>query len=108
MSITDELTVLRQHRLNRRHDTRRRPILPHVESSLNEEHSDEHNSEGKVRWCRWLAQGAPSDEDEDRGEEKDSSKTLEEVSEYCLRSVSGSRRWGVFSIVGGAAFDLVW
>lgn len=100
--------MLRQHGLDRRHDARRGPVLPQVERSLNQEYSNEHDGEGEVSWCWRLAQGAPSDEDQDRGKEKDGSKTLEEVSEYCLGSVSGSRRWRVFSIVGGATFDLIW
>lgn len=108
LSVAYYKAVFREQVLDRVHDTRRRPVLPHVKCSLDEEHSKQDDSQGKVRRRRGLSQGSPRDKDQNCGHKEDCTEPLEEVTDYLLSIVRRGWRRGVLSIATDASFDLIW
>ena len=68
-SVAAHKTVFWQHGGDAGHDAAARPVLPSVEGCLDEEDSQQHDGQGKVRDQRRLAQWLPRYKDEDRANE---------------------------------------
>lgn len=64
VAVTNDLAAFREHGLDGCHDPRRRPVLPHVEAGLDEEHGEEDNGKREIGIRGGLSKRTPCDEDE--------------------------------------------
>jgi hypothetical protein len=70
-AVTNRKALIGQHRLDGGHDTRGRPVLPHVEGGLDKEDGKQDYGESQVRRGRGFTQGLPGDEDKNGCDEED-------------------------------------
>lgn len=106
-AITNDDALIGQHCSNRGHDPTRAPVLPGVESSLDEPDSDQNTGKRQIGNGRWLAERSPSDEDENSGNEKDGAEAAEEISCYLPEQTGRWRCHLVAAILANATLDLV-
>ena len=95
-----------KHGRNRCHDSWGRPVLPRIESCLDEENQKEDNSQSKVCWGWRVSQRFPADEYKYTTNQQNRAKASKEIAEYLpahSRRRSGRKISTVFS---DAALDL--
>ena len=105
--VLGDYSLIGQHSANRRHHSARRPVLPGIESSLDEPNSNQDRRKRQISHCWRVAERFPGDEDQNTSDNKDATKATEEVSDDLSQKSRLRRRHLVLAVFLEAALDLV-